>query len=274
MKKLLYIYLFLLPALTFCQVLNGSFETDTSASLDNWRSTCFADSFADAPQDGGNWCLKLESGNFEGCFPGTASQVILGIKPGEIWKLTTFARTESRLTKAGIYLKVFHKNGPAIVLTADTTSAPEWTMLSVSDTLPGIAIDSVALVLDAGSTGGPGVNQAYFDLVTAEKIGEIVNSTGVIAGTFYPKNFILFQNFPNPFNPSTDISYQLAIPAFVTLKIYNIRGKEVRTLVKEFQNAGLYKIHFDALDLSAGIYLYQLRAGKNFSASRKMLLLK
>ncbi|MGE5682290.1 MAG: YCF48-related protein [Bacillota bacterium] len=88
-----------------------------------------------------------------------------------------------------------------------------------------------------------------------------------------PEKFALEQNYPNPFNPSTNISYSIAKSGMVTLKIYNILGREVTTLVNSFQNAGSYSVKFDASALSSGIYLYEL-SGSGNKISRKMVILK
>jgi len=87
------------------------------------------------------------------------------------------------------------------------------------------------------------------------------------------KNYQLMQNYPNPFNPETKISYSIANPGFVTLKVYDMLGREVQTLVNEFQTAKSYYISFDASDLSSGIYLYKLQAG-DFLEAKKMILIK
>ena len=87
------------------------------------------------------------------------------------------------------------------------------------------------------------------------------------------KSYQLNQNYPNPFNPSTIISYSIPNPGFVTLKVYDMLGREVQTLVNKFQSAKTYSISFDASDLSSGVYLYKLQAG-DFLESRKMILIK
>ncbi len=87
------------------------------------------------------------------------------------------------------------------------------------------------------------------------------------------RGFSLLQNYPNPFNPSTKIQYALGNRQFVQLKIYDIVGNEVATLVNKEQLAGKYEISFDASFNSSGVYLYKLSAG-NFSETKKMLVLK
>lgn len=88
-----------------------------------------------------------------------------------------------------------------------------------------------------------------------------------------PSHFSLEQNFPNPFNPTTKITWQSPVTAHQTLKVYDVLGNEVATLVDEFRNAGIYEIDFDASRLSSGVYFYQLKAG-DFIGTKKMLLVK
>jgi protocatechuate 3,4-dioxygenase beta subunit len=88
-----------------------------------------------------------------------------------------------------------------------------------------------------------------------------------------PIQFMLEQNYPNPFNPSTTINYSLNQSGIVTLKVYNLLGQEVYTLIDGFQNAGSYRATFNAQGLSSGIYFYRLK-GQNTIQTRKMILLR
>ena len=83
----------------------------------------------------------------------------------------------------------------------------------------------------------------------------------------------LFQNYPNPFNPSTKISWQSPVGSWQTLKLYDILGNEVATLVDEYRQAGKYEIKFNAKSLASGVYFYQLRVG-DFIETRKMVILR
>jgi hypothetical protein len=85
--------------------------------------------------------------------------------------------------------------------------------------------------------------------------------------------FLLGQNYPNPFNPTTVIKYQLPKSRHVTLKVYDIIGKEVAVLVDEQKNAGSYQVTLNDFRLASGVYLYQLKAG-NFVETKKLILLK
>ncbi len=88
-----------------------------------------------------------------------------------------------------------------------------------------------------------------------------------------PNKFELSQNYPNPFNPSTRIKYQVAINSQVSLKVYDVLGDEVATLVNEEKPAGSYEVEFDASHLSSGVYFYKLQAG-SFVETRKIILLR
>ncbi len=87
------------------------------------------------------------------------------------------------------------------------------------------------------------------------------------------KGFNLSQNFPNPFNPSTNISFSVQHLSFVTLKVYDALGEEAASLINEEKSPGTYTINFNAQNLSSGVYYYRIQAG-NFTETRKMILLK
>ncbi len=97
---------------------------------------------------------------------------------------------------------------------------------------------------------------------------------------YYPDKFVLYQNYPNPFNPTTKIKYDIQAPpnlpkgeALVQLKIYDILGREISTLVNKEQQPGTYEFQFDGSNLPSGVYFYRLQAG-SFSDTKKLVLLK
>ena len=101
---------------------------------------------------------------------------------------------------------------------------------------------------------------------------------GVIVGIVpisneVPSSYSLSQNYPNPFNPTTKINFAIPKSGMVSLKIYNILGKEVSTLVNQNMGVGIYTYEFDASRLSSGIYFYRLNVN-GFSAVKKMSLVK
>ncbi len=104
-----------------------------------------------------------------------------------------------------------------------------------------------------------------------------IDSTVEVAENYSLLDFNLFQNYPNPFNPSTKISWQSSVGTWQTLKIYDVLGNEIATLVNEYRPAGRYEFDFQSttsnFQLASGIYFYILRAG-NYSESKKMILLR
>ncbi len=109
----------------------------------------------------------------------------------------------------------------------------------------------------------------YIDDIRAN--GSVTGTGGNVAGV--PSSFELFQNYPNPFNPTTVISYQLSAVSRVTLKVYDVLGREVATLVNDTQNPGTYSVNFNATGLPSGTYFYRITGGSN-SPVMKMLILK
>jgi hypothetical protein len=119
----------------------------------------------------------------------------------------------------------------------------------------------------------------YPTTVTTTKLFCLTDSMGCIItnnsnqNISLPSSYVLAQNYPNPFNPATKINFSIPLSGLVTLKVYDILGKEVMTLVNEVKTAGEYRIDFDGGRLSSGIYFYKLEAGQ-FTATKKMMLVK
>ncbi len=102
---------------------------------------------------------------------------------------------------------------------------------------------------------------------------ENTTSVGEEKPSSTPGAFALYQNYPNPFNPTTSIGFRIAESGLVTLKVYDVLGREVSTLVEEYKSAGEYKIEFNALSLPSGIYFYRIQAG-DFIDTKKLILIK
>lgn len=120
------------------------------------------------------------------------------------------------------------------------------------------------------SVGGPtqAAGYAYVDELSLGPPTSVEEISSII-----PENFEMKQNYPNPFNPSTKIEYSIPEASFVQLKVYDILGNEVATLVNEVQSPGVYRADFTADNLSSGLYIAQLRT-ENFVKSIKMTLMK
>ncbi len=107
----------------------------------------------------------------------------------------------------------------------------------------------------------------------SKKVGYAKEPQSSVEGDLSELDFNLAQNYPNPFNPSTTISYTIPAQSKVSLKVYDMLGAEVATLVNKTQNAGSYDVKFDASQLASGVYVYELSAGQ-FTNSAKMILMK
>lgn len=105
------------------------------------------------------------------------------------------------------------------------------------------------------------------------RIAKYTGTTSVEENNNIPIEFSLSQNYPNPFNPSTKISWQSPVSNWQTLKIYDVLGTEIATLIDEFKQAGKYDVDFNANGLPSGVYLYRLTAG-SFTQTKKLILIK
>ena len=107
-------------------------------------------------------------------------------------------------------------------------------------------------------------NYWFTNVGTPTSVGQVLKQS---------KSFSLSQNYPNPFNPTTEIKYSIPKSGIVTLKVYNLLGREVFTLVNQEQKSGNYIVNFDASQLASGVYMYRIQSG-DFSLTKKMTLLK
>jgi len=161
------------------------------------------------------------------------------------------------------------------------------TLSGTSSAVAGELVDASGTVVDFNNVTnsnpftltapGPGnyiVNAGYADQgLFWDSSSVTITLTGVGENLSSPAIYKLYDNYPNPFNPSTTLRYSVPELAFTTLKIYNSLGSEVTTLVSETKPAGIYDVNFSATDLASGIYFYTLQAG-SFTATKKMILMK
>lgn len=127
----------------------------------------------------------------------------------------------------------------------------------------GILMETFELLVQDTLVGARAGDRTYGTLTSVQGARENVS----------PKDFDLSQNYPNPFNPSTTISYDLPVRPHVTLKIFNVLGQEVATLVNGKVRPGKHQVQWDARRLSSGVYFYRLDAGQ-YTTNRKMILAK
>jgi hypothetical protein len=181
-------------------------------------------------------------------------------------------------------------------------SARTWSVAGLTDTCVTALLASGRSVF-AGTLGAGvmlsndgGVSWTGTGLPSTDVLALAINGTYVFAGTSGhgvwrrpmsqmtvtgvasssasgPAVFRLGQNFPNPFNPSTTIAYQVPASGHVTLRVFDLLGRELATLVDEKKDAGSYTVRFDGGNLASGVYLYRLAAG-GYTQTRKMIIMK
>lgn len=145
-----------------------------------------------------------------------------------------------------------------------------------SDTLNYKVIATVSANTNSFADKNPDLINVLSNLYTyrIKSVNRNIFSSYIYSGNGYkPKVYSLGHNYPNPFNPSTYIVYNIPIDGMVVLKVYDIIGREITTLVNEYKKAGRYKVKFSGSNLASGIYLYNLSSG-DFSQTRKMVLEK
>ncbi|MFA7288926.1 MAG: T9SS type A sorting domain-containing protein, partial [Melioribacteraceae bacterium] len=146
----------------------------------------------------------------------------------------------------------------------------EWAQYSNEQKLPEGTAYIQAVIVIHGADGAPeasyGIDDVKLELVNDP--GTSVEDNGII-----PSRYELSQNYPNPFNPTTKIVYNIPQEGVVTLKVFNMIGQEVASLVNEIKSAGSHQINFNAKELASGMYIYRIQVG-SFTSAKKMLLIK
>ncbi len=246
-----------------------------------------------AEWDGSSWTVRQDMDSAYTSSGSTITATINDLAVSTTGDTVYAAGVDEISKKAKVYYKILsgtNKWEELTVLGFPSSSEIKAFTIGV-DTLY-CAIDNVIYSLDLSSPTswesaylypvGTKINVLYYDdLLVGTGTGLYGQHSGVVTGIkdekITPNSFRLNQNYPNPFNPSTKISYQLPSVSRVTLKIYDILGREVVTLINKEQTAGNYKVNFDASRLSSGVYFYRLIAtggAGNFIETKKMILLK
>jgi serine protease AprX len=138
-----------------------------------------------------------------------------------------------------------------------------------------LAVQDIALPSAFGVTlpvGGGGINPPGYNAPPTRFTYNVTSPTSIISNET-PAEYKLFDNYPNPFNPVTKIRFRIKETGFVTLKVYDITGKLVITLVNQKMQSGDYNVDFDGRDLSSGLYIYKIESG-DFKDTKKMLMIK
>jgi hypothetical protein len=144
-------------------------------------------------------------------------------------------------------------------------------MVFVSDIRCGNNANKV-LVCHNGNTICVSPNAVPAHLAHGDQLGPCGDNPGITSGDI-PSVFKLHVNYPNPFNPATKIRFDVPKNVFISIKIFDVLGREVVTLINEDLQPGKYEVHWDASQFSSGVYYYIMKAG-DFTETRKMILMK
>lgn len=262
---------------------NGSFEEwDGNTPLD-WLTNNYDNNIFISPSEdaySGNYALRLEAKNVDGW---------LGFGMIESGNEAQGFPVSQKYLTMDFYYKFTRKTDKSYMYVAATmfmgeqeiglgwkniyTASDEYVQMTIpiTYTVDGVP-DRAMIVLWVGDYGQDTTADGTYALVDELSFGS--PTTGIEDEINNPNAFNLEQNFPNPFNPSTKIKYTIPFSGEnVTLKVYNVLGNEVATLVNETKAAGTYTADFSTSSLASGTYFYKLKAG-NFSETKKMILLR
>ena len=174
---------------------------------------------------------------------------------------------DSSGTWSNIYALSFNSDGTIFIVSSEdlyrsTDNGDSWT--ETNSGLSNLYVTSIDInssgYIYAGTYGG-GVFRSINSTVSVEQ------------ENILPSIYFLNQNYPNPFNPNTIINYSIPNQSYVTLKVFDVLGREIETLVNEEQAAGIYEIDWNAENNSSGVYFYRISTG-SFSDTKKMLLIR
>ncbi len=183
---------------------------------------------------------------------------------GEEWKEGTSQNiTWSSINVANVAIEYSTDNGAnwnSIISSTPSSGMYSWTIPSVESD------QALVKISDAADANVSDISDAVFTLKKFTNITDDFTSS-------VPKEFALYQNFPNPFNPTTKIFYSVPHESNVVIKVYNTLGKEIVTLVSERKAAGNYAVDFNGTGLESGVYFYSIHAG-SFTSTKKFILMK
>lgn len=266
----------ILASISFAQIPNAGFEQWTGGNPDGWFTGNIPGFVVPITQSStshsGLSSARAEVVNFGGNpFPPT----LVTIFPvSQSHAILTFWHQFAPVSGDGAGVAVImYDNQQAIAggfgETYSATSGWEQVQIELEYFLPGVP-DScyISFSVYGDSLGGaPHLGSA---LLVDDLAFSGISSAGDEAGL--PASYRLHQNFPNPFNPATTITYDLPSSGHVILKVYNLIGQEVATLVNELQEAGNKSVHFDAARFTSGVYMYRLSVNGNVFTQRMTLL--
>ncbi len=261
---------------SFAQIPNAGFENWTNGVPDSWgtdNNSLLSPITRTTDNHSGSYALEGSVVSYSGINITPAVNISFAYN-GKPEALTGYYKFTTSNNDSLIISVVLYKNGAGMAggSFSTATSAASYTQFTTNlyyvDTQ--FTPDSCAIaVVIYPAVGAQSTTQFKLDDLSFSNSATAVNT----AANQGPESFKLYNNYPNPFNPSTTINYQLPQSSFVTLKVYNVLGREVATLVNEVKSAGTYSLNFNAAQLPSGVYYCAMQAGSYYKVN-KMILLK
>ena len=273
---------------TSSTVTGGLWDTGTSGQSTSAAGVPESDSamkvestFTSAGWDfASTWAI---SGAVNGGFPylagvdhSLAVQATAFVATADVGSVTLRWKTQSEVNNAGF--NILREDPPT---TDNGPSTTDWQLIAsytTDDSLRGLGTSSTGRSYDFTDNKVMSGGTYSYKIQSVSTNGTTKDLSTISVTVDVPKTYALYQNYPNPFNPTTVISYQLPAVSNVTLKVYDILGREVAALVNGQENAGVYKVNFNASRYASGVYFYRIVAegakGDRFVAIKKMLELK
>ena len=180
------------------------------------------------------------------------------------------------LYNSNIGYKYFHPGATNDIHFDDTSTVPLTGLDIVSNISSGpySLYSNQSLIFYTAIMGGNDYNDIHQNMLTSKNVfNSSITDILELKNNFIPKEYLLSQNYPNPFNPSTTIKYSIPNASKAIIKIYDVLGNEIETLVNEYKPAGTYELNWYAANLPSGVYFYRLQAG-SFVETKKMILIK
>jgi hypothetical protein len=277
---------FLFSSLLFSQIPNAGFENWTGGEPNGWTSNnisfpLLVTTVSQSNQaHSGSSAVKLSPSSVFGAF--YFAQIFNGTPENygspvsqRYGSLNGWYKFTQTLSSQAIVIYCFMLNngtdigGGAIEIFQASSSYQQFSCpITYFDSQIPDTIDITIEVIDTAGTIASGA-AAYFDDLSLSGSVDVKE----VANTKTPTSYEIMQNYPNPFNPSTKIEYTIPEESYVELKVYNLIGEEIATLVSQYQKTGVYRADFNAVGMQSGIYIARLNAG-GFTRSMKMTLLK
>ena len=274
----------IIPCFAFAQIPNAGFEDWTNGSPDGWLVSNIVGIATPitqtTPSHSGSYALRgeVQSNLFMPILTTDTDGFPVNSRPGSFtgyYKLSPASSSGDRiavnviLNIGGLYGSTIASN--IVAISEPTNDFARFTvpLIYFSSELPSACVVQFQMIGPSTEHAQPTTGSYYvLDDLSFEGTTDVEQSN-----MNFPTRFELFQNYPNPFNPKTKIKYSIWKVSYVTLKIYDLLGREVQTIVNGDKFPGTYEATFDGSNLSSGVYFYKLQAG-GFAQTKKFILSK